>query len=213
MRLGLVVVGIAFLAVAAASATSLYLWPRTPSTQEITTELPVTFSAPNQTREALLSGTSEPAGSFTLDWQASAPFDVELFNAPGCARASVACEKTPAVAEWPANLSGHYEADGALAYPYLVVWTEKGPADASLQATAESVAQVSSTAPAWTSVVTDVALASLGSVGALSLFLGLFLRGGVFARGSDQGGVTGPRTGSPDGEDGSPRPGPPSPGR
>ncbi|MCI4358397.1 MAG: hypothetical protein L3J95_03160 [Thermoplasmata archaeon] len=227
MRPGLVVIGVAFLAVAAVSATSLFLWPNTPSTRTVTTEVPSTASGPNETREALLVGTNSTSGTFTLDWQSTGPFRVVLYDVPGCASAASACARGSPLASWPGNLSGHFRADGPLAFPYLLVWTDRSGSVGSLQATAESVAEVTTPAPVWATLATVGALGSLGAVGVVAFFLGVFLRSGVYRRPGaadasrrpavereriPSDGPTGPKTGFPADGAGPPRPGPPSPG-
>lgn len=228
MRPWLVLIGVAFLVVAGMSTTSLWLWPSTGSTRSIATEVPPTPSALNQTRSALLTGVNSSDGSFTLDWQSSGTFDVELYQAPGCGTATVACAQGPAIAHWPANQTGRYQSRGALSYPYLLVWTARiGPTD-TFQAVAESLSQAPPPEPVWGELATYGSLAALGAVGAIALFLGVFLSGGIYRRGprdprgSDEGArrvgddplsATDPRRGSLADADAPPPPRPPSPDR
>jgi hypothetical protein len=222
-----VVIGVAFLAVVAVSATSLYLWPNSDSSRNITTDVPLTSSGPNETREALLVGTNTSSGTFTVSWQSTGAFEVALYDAPTCESASPVCVVGTPIAHWASNESGRWGTQGHLVFPYLLVWTDRVAPAAALQAVSESTAQVSNPAPVWATLATIGALVSLGAVGVLAFFLGLFLRGGVYRRpprdppGSptepqvsrgEVEGATAPRTGSPGGAVGPPRPGPSAPG-
>ncbi len=218
------VVGVAFLAVAAASATSLYLWPTTSgSTRTTTTDVPPTLSGPSQTREALLVGMNTSSGSFTVSWQSSVRFEVTLYAAYTCSSAGPDCRYGPQIAEWPSNVTGRWGAHGDLQFPYLLVWSVVGGIPGSLQASSISTFAVSSAPPVWATLATIGALVSVGAVGVIAFFLGVFLRGGVYQRPprrppgnwpepSPTEGLTDPRTGSPDDAGGSPPRGPPARG-
>ncbi len=223
MRPGLVVVGAAFLAVAAASATALVLTPTDPSAPSaITSDVPMTASTPNQTRMVLLSGTNGSASSFTVRWHSTERFQVELYEAPLCETASLSCVSGGAIAVWPSNLSGNWTTTGWISFPFLLEWTDASGTAGLLGANATCLWVVHWDDPIWSGWVETASTGALAFIGAIVVFLGVFVRGGIYRRpprsGEDgsaagEGALTAPRTGSPDGGSGSPRRGPSAPPR
>lgn len=221
MRAGLVGIGALFLAVATVSGGVLYLTPLPQAGQTITSEFPSIPSSPNQTRMVLIPGPSDRSAGFTFTWQATQPYDVELYEAPGCLNASLGCASGPAVVTWTGNVSGRYATNGEITFPYLLVWTDRSTSTALLGATATCIWNVAPTASIWTLVAEMGAAGALAIVGGVILFLGLFVRSGVYRRSAppapppepDGTELTAPRTGSLAAGAEPPRPGPPAPVR
>jgi hypothetical protein len=230
VRPALVAVGVVFVAVAVVSVASVMIVPPAPQDQVLSTQVPALESGPNQTRQVLLDGTNTSDGSFDLSWKSTGPVLVELYGASGCGSGGVGCAGSPALAHWPRNASGTWTASGQLLYPYLLVWVDVGSSGISFQATGISHAISRPALPMLTLVLSEASAAALAIVGAVSIFLGLFLRSGVYrtrpppdltpaedsatsGAGAPGDPVTGPRTGPSADGSGPPRPGPPARGR
>jgi hypothetical protein len=226
VRTGLVALGTALLAVAVLSATSLYFLPGPPAVRTVTSEVPMIESGPNQTRMVLLQGANGTA-SFNVQWQSTADFEVSLYNVPGCASANITCASDPPLASWASGRSGNFTVSGRMVFPFLLVWTDRAGTFASLQATSVCSWNVPASMSLWSSLAADVAAGTLGCIGAVLLFLGLFVRSGVYREDRLPGGprpapadpdgfgeeLTAPRRGSPDAGSATPLREPPSPDR
>jgi hypothetical protein len=228
VRPGLVVVGIAFIAVAAASAGVALLLPPAPGNLEVSTQVPGIALEPGEAHGVLLAGTNSSDGSFSVSWQSSSPVSSSLYEGAGCGAVGPGCARTDLVASWPANSSGHFGQSGSMVFPYLLVLTDTGGAEVTAQVSAVSHASVPATTSMLALVLPLVSAVALGLVGAVGLFFGLFLRPNVYRaprrlvsqHADDAAGiadsyrpVTAPRTGSSDGGSGPPPPGPPARGR
>jgi hypothetical protein len=226
VRTGLVALGTALLAVAVLSASSLYFLPGPPAVRTVTSEIPTIESGPNQTRMVLLLGANGTA-QFTVQWQSTADFQVTLYNVPGCGSANLTCASDPPIASWASSRSGNYTLSGRMAFPFLLVWTDRAGSFASLQATSVCSWNVPASTSLWSALAADVAAGSLGCIGAVLLFLGLFVRSGVYREDRLPGGprpapedpdgfgdeLTAPRRGSPGVESAGPLREPPAPDR
>jgi len=179
VRTGLVVVGIAFLVLAGATVTVVNLLPSTTEVQDRSSLVPQPFSA-DGSGAALLPGADSASGSFTLRWSSTAAVSVWVYRAPGCERVSNACASGPAVANWTRALSGTWSTTGAVAFPFMLVWAGGGSGAGNISASGVQNIQVKTPMALVDTLVIDGAAIALGIVGAVALFLGLFLRGGVY---------------------------------
>jgi hypothetical protein len=121
--------------------------------------------------------------AFAVSWHASAQVSGVLSEPSGCRGTPTSCATGSVLVRWGPNGSGAWAIPDAGTFPMLLKFTNSGPAPASV-----AVSVVASTAPPtvlapWVSASALISSATLGAVGALALFLGLFLRGGVFRPG------------------------------
>jgi hypothetical protein len=222
VRPGLLAVGTAFLAVAVALTAAFYALPVPQKEHETATEVPPVDTNPNGTLSVLLSGTNSSTGSFNLTWGASRPVDVELYDVPGCTSPGAGCPRSDPVASWTSQSSGAYTWTGPVAFPYLLVWTDKQRETIALWASAVAQQTQPGSFPILMDLLVDAAVLALATTGALAIFLGSFLKAGYRPPRGPMGpgraprtiegdGVTDPRTDSPSDAAGSLRPGPTAP--
>ena len=180
MRPGLVVIGTLLLVLAVAAVSVVMLTPPgTHETRNVWT-VPTAELLAGATNFALLPGDNTSDAELSVSWSGTVPTEVRLFEVPGCAAPSLSCARgTPAHA-WSAALSGNWSERGSLVFPFLVVWNTSAPTAGTWGLTAvESISTPVSTG-LWSTLVIDAASAALGVVGAVAVFLGLFLRGGAY---------------------------------
>ena len=181
MRPGLVFVGGVLVLLGVATIATFTLLP---SVSHNTTEfvtLPQSFAA-HGSGLALLSGDDSDAGTLSVSWRSSAPVNVSLYPAAGCRVAALACATGPATTSWSAVSAGNWSTSGRLAFPYLLVWTGAGPSGGNLTASGTETRDVPVTPPLLTTLLIDGAGGVLAVIGGIAVFLGLFLRGGVYER-------------------------------
>ena len=179
MRPGLVTVGVAFLVLGAGTLASIYLLPMQPTTDQQATVVPTGFVAGHGGGQASLSGTDSAGASFRVQWSSSVNLSVALYDAPGCS-SSGSCVLTNPVMNWPGNTSGDVTVTGALAFPFILVWSNPGASSGSFQAQAVETYHAHGSLPTLTLLLIDGTAGTLILVGGIGLFLGLFLRGGVY---------------------------------
>ena len=180
MRPGLVVVGTLLLVLAVAAVSVVMLTP--PGTRETRNvwTVPTEELIAGATNFALFPGSNASDADLSVSWSGTVPTAVRFYEAPGCAAPSLTCARgTPAHA-WPAALSGNWSEHGSLVLPFLVVWNTSAPTAGTWGLTAVESISTPVSPGLWSTVVIDAASAALGVVGAVALFLGLFLRGGAF---------------------------------
>jgi hypothetical protein len=179
MRRGLVVLGglLAVLGVAALLAFNLI--PTTSERREGYSTAPQPYG-PNATGSTLLPGTDADRGTFSISWRATAPIDVTLYPAAGCTEPSASCATGPAVATWKALTSGAWSVSGGLHFPYLIAWSESSSNVGNFTASGVESTDVTVPPNVLDTLLVDGAAASLAVIGGIAVFLGLFLRSGVY---------------------------------
>jgi hypothetical protein len=141
-----------------------------------------TGSLPPDTPEyALLQGSNSSSGAMTISWSGSVTTSVRVYEAPGCRAASLACAQGAPIHSWSVALSGSWSSNGPLVFPYLVIWNTTDPNGGTWGLTAVETQTTSIPTALWQTAVIDAAGAALAVIGAVALFLGLFLRGGAFS--------------------------------
>jgi hypothetical protein len=181
VRRGLVVIGLTFAVVGAGMFTSFYLFSSTEPAETLTSSVSASFLAPNQTEVWTLSAVVTGAGVLALSWTSTAPANVSFWKATPCTAASGLCPVEPAIVTWASNLTGHWKGSGSVGSSYLLGVTGKVPADLDFYAAFTE----SYPGPAFDPGAPGLVLLTIGSVlllgtGAVGVFLGLFLPGGVY---------------------------------
>ncbi|MCI4340507.1 MAG: hypothetical protein L3K06_04930 [Thermoplasmata archaeon] len=180
MRPGLVIVGALLLVLAVAAIGVVTFAPN--GTHEVRNSLaiPVQDLLPNATNFALLTGANASDGTFSISWSSTIPSDVALFQAPGCRSAALACASGPAVQVWTQSHGGNWSVSGSLGFPYLILWNTSSPIAGTWGLTGTETTTTSLTPGVFQTLVIDLAGGALAVVGAVAVFLGLFLRGGAY---------------------------------
>ncbi|HXQ94574.1 MAG TPA: hypothetical protein VN864_05330 [Thermoplasmata archaeon] len=215
MRPWLVLVGAAFLVVGGGALGALLLLPAPTVAQQVTSQDSGVPTLPGATESFALASTSVAHGTLKLDWSASGPVKVQLASG-NCPLGTGGC---PVLRTWASNASGAFSITGPLVAAYTLTWTT--PLKEWANVTIDSSVTWNVGAPvSFGQGIAEVASGLLAAVGAVGLFLGLFLRGdfrrppAVVSRHADDaegvGGAIGPRTGPSADGSGPPRPGPPS---
>lgn len=218
MRPWLVVIGAAFVLVGAASLGGLLiLAPPSSVEQEATEQLVADFTPADGFAMFLISGASHPHGTFTLHWNATGPIAAEL-NTGSCSVHATGCNGT-VLKDWGTARNGTFVVAGALGADFVLSWTTAPTVTAVVNASSLVEWDVGSSL-SIVDLFAEVASGLLAAVGAVALFLGLFLRGGfrgpprIVSRSADDAAAlsraTGPRTATTDDGSGPPRRGPPA---
>ncbi|MFZ1024511.1 MAG: hypothetical protein WAN87_10310 [Thermoplasmata archaeon] len=119
-------------------------------------------------------------GSLELNWTSVQPLTFALYHPTLCSRFP-ACPLGTPVMTWTSMVSGYWSTSGSLSFPYLLNITNTAGAPASfLAAFTESFTVHTGPIPPVTELFVYTGGAILTVIGALAVFLGLFLRGGVY---------------------------------
>jgi hypothetical protein len=211
MRTGLVAVGAAFSLVGAAVIVGI-LYPGDDPTVERTSSADVDgLAAGSGVPFVLPAPPAEPA-TLTLTWEATAGpatggahVNVSFYSAYACPPATTPCRDTPALASWNLTNTGLWSASGGSATMFMLYVDAPGSGNASINFSATLVEQYHAgplALPTLAFAFTMVGGGLLTGVGAVALYLGLFLPGGVYGpRGGDRalGDLPGERELGPEG--------------
>lgn len=221
MRPGLVVVGGLLVTLGASALASIYvLAPPAPTTTTSITGAPVSVPARQEASTPPISLVTSGAATLRVTWQSTTDVNASLTAGTACAGLPPACGTADTLASGGGR-SALWVVGSPGRGPIYITWYNNGSVAASVRYTiAETVASPDQL-PAVVQLLVDIALGSLTAIGGLALFLGLFLRGGVYRRpaplvsrsaddaeaiaGDPSGGApppTGPRTGSSGGGSG-----------
>ena len=189
MRVGLVAVGTAFAVVGAAVIVGITYPSDIPTVTRSSSASVEGLSGGDWKPFVLLASTSDPA-TLTLSWSATAgPADdqthvnVSLYSAHPCPPATEPCASDPALMTWNSTGLGHWSDSRAAGSLYLLFVDVFGPTNISVNFTATFTEQyrVGPIAlPIVPFTVTMVGGGLLTGMGAVALYLGLFLPAGVY---------------------------------
>jgi hypothetical protein len=229
----LVAVGIGLLVLTIGAFVSLYLplGPGPSTTVHTFTSLPAFAPARTAGSSPAIAVTNVGSASLHLTWKSTVPLNVSLGTSPPCG-GGLPCPP-PAHAplvSWQGVLTGDWNYSGTVSGPLYLQWYNPGGSGGSISFTLRETVIQGSSYSSITSLLVDASLLVLSAIGAIAVFLGLFLRSGVYrgpaplvSHGPDdaeevahQGptGPTGPRTGpSVGGSEGPPRTPAAPPGR
>ncbi|MCI4372380.1 MAG: hypothetical protein L3K02_01860 [Thermoplasmata archaeon] len=186
VRTGLVVIGVALAVVGAGLTLSAFFEPGAPSQTQVN---PLT--APNlqpglpRTMVVWLENTS--SGTLELNWVSSSDVNVSVYRGTNCGFVTsntvvIYCPSGPALASWPSNSSGHWNISGAISFPLLLNLDNLGSKVVNVNAVFDEVwASTSPSVPTWVFVSTLAGGVACISLGAVAVFLGIFLKGGVYS--------------------------------
>jgi hypothetical protein len=175
VRPWLVIVGIIFLTLAIGTASTIYF-----AGQGNPIRSTVPFGAtllllPGETETLSPQGSNGTAEHFSFMWHSTVSINVTLQSPAGCTTASGPCWSTSILASWDAT-SGSWASAGPFHYPLQCLLMNPE----NVSATATVSASATSTHPAHLSLLIELVLGAgaggLAVVGAVAVFLGLFLR-------------------------------------
>jgi hypothetical protein len=187
VRTGLVIVGVTLLIVGAGVTLSAFFEPGAPALSKVN-PLAAANLEPGLPRTMIVWLQNTSSGTLQLNWVSSSNVNVSVYRATNCAflgDASQAkyCPAGPAVVSWPSNSSGHWSTSGAIAFPFLLNLQNTGAKVANVSAVFdESWASTSPPVPTWIFLSTLAGGIACISLGGVAIFLGLFLRSGVYDR-------------------------------
>lgn len=218
-------VGAAFAVVGAAVLVGV-LTPGDNPTVSRTNVADVQGLSPGTWRPVALPATAASSASLTLNWYATtgkpgtlASVNVSLYAAHACPPSTIPCEDQPALRYWNGTSAGLWQRTGSAGSMYLLYVDAPGNQNVSDNVSATFVEQYHLSnlpLPLIPFAIVLVGGGLLAGVGAVGLYLGLFLPSGVYdapAEGSDdtdldpiprdasEGVEGGPPTGTPDRED------------
>jgi len=190
VRTGLVAVGAAFAVVGAAVIVGV-LYPGDEPTVTRTSSATADGMAGGSWRPFVLPAYASDPASVLVQWYATtglldlpAQVNVSLYAGRMCPPATEPCPELPALAVWNGSGPGHWSASGTTGSMYLLLVTCLGGSGVSVNFTATLVEQYlvsSRPLPMLPFAFTIIGGGLLAGVGAVALYLGLFLPEGVYA--------------------------------
>ncbi len=173
-------VGIGTALVIIGIGTLVFLLTIPPTSQTSITTFELTVPAHNgESLPLWMQNTSD--GTLSLNWNSSSfPVTVTLYHPTGCAQLPD-CPSGGAIATWTAKTGGQWSTTGSISFPYLLNISNDGVNAVPFHAGfTESFTVHSSLIPPVTELLVYAGGAILIVIGALGVFLGLFLRAGVY---------------------------------
>ena len=183
MRPGLVIAGGLIVTLAAGAFVSLVVVPPPGASRTVSvTGPPVRFFANSSGLTPGLPLVDSSTASIRVSWQSSVPLRVALgatFYSSSCSPLGPNCS-IEVLAIWPHNATGIWSFTGPVSGKMYLAWTSGGGSAGLMTYGLTETTAGTVTLPPLTAIIVDSALLSLAIVGVLALFLGLFLRGGVY---------------------------------
>jgi hypothetical protein len=177
VRPWLVVIGTALLLVGAGIFALLLALPPTSQTT-ITTFQGDIGGSDGVSIPLWIHNTSQ--GKLQLSWSSDAPLSVDLYHPDYCPQFP-SCSLGDPLVSWTSEVSESWSMSGPLTFPYLLNLSNSGGTPVSFHvAFTENYTVHSGVIPPVTELFIYTGGAILIVIGALGVFLGLFLRGGVY---------------------------------
>ena len=182
MRKGLLIVGLGVAIVGATFIATLVSLPPPPSQISAST-LDFPYILTNSSKTSKITPADAPSATMYFSWVSDYSIAVSLYDAVPCAPGNRSCTSTPALVSWVENSSGDWNSSGRVDLPVYVVLTNNGSTPVTVSGTVVAT-YVPSTPylPTWSLVALVTGAIVLLGIGAVAIFLGLFLPGGVYAR-------------------------------
>ncbi len=172
-------VGGVFLALAVGGLVALFLIPIPTPTVTDTSSTSWT-AGPRSANSTEILGPSYLNAAFEVHWQSSVPLTVRLYASGGCAPGSPGCPDWQLVVTFNNTSGGNWSTPGPVRFPYLVAWSNPANAAGTVVLTTMTTESGSAGLAPLSEILLGLGVGALGFVGGLALFLGLFLRGGVY---------------------------------
>ena len=182
MRPGLVAVGGALVLLGGGILASVYLVPTPGPTNQYAFSDPVQVVRAHATWSVLLNGINDSGASVTVRWSSSQSLAGSLYTHLTCTPSVPPCPGPKLLAQWTSGVSGVWTAPGPSSFPYRLNLTNAGSAPANATVAWSETIPSAFHLPALTALLVDAGSATLMGIGGVAVFLGLFLRGGVYRR-------------------------------
>lgn len=180
VRPGLVAIGLAIAFVGAGLGGSLVLLPSgTNETVSSTITLGVLPGAPSNWTINL---TQNSGSSLVVSWTTTAAANVTLWGLGACPSGTGLCPVSPAIESWTTAATGRWSTSGPLGPGLLVSVTDAAGRSISFSGTATEGYPTKGTTSLPVETLEIAAAAVLLLIGGVAVFLGLFLRSGVYGR-------------------------------
>lgn len=179
MRVGLVAIGLAFALVGAAVIVGI-LYPGDNPTVERTGSGAVPDLPGGEWRPICFPDSAESPATLTISWSSSAPANVSWYAVAVCPTSTTV---GPPLLAWVDQIGGRWSGSGQTAALYELVVEAGGSRSTTLNFSATFTEQYHSgelTLPAIPFAITMVGGSLLTGIGAVVLYLGLFLPAGVY---------------------------------
>lgn len=136
----------------------------------------------NASRGVPVPVTDGASSVFSFDWVASSAAEASLWPAVSCGAAVGACPTTELpVVHWNATTHGDWTTHGDLpSYYLLTIWAAAKSSVNFTGQVAETYSAPSLAIPTWAEISVIVGGVVLLGIGAMALFLGLFLRTSIY---------------------------------
>ncbi len=182
MRKGLLIVGLGVAIVGATFIATLVSLPPPPS-QIAASTLDFPYILDNSSKTSKISPADASSATVYFSWVSDYPIAVSLYDGVPCALGNRTCPPTPALVSWAENSSGDWNSSGRVNLPVYVVLINNGSTPVTVSGTVVAT-YVPSTPylPTWSLVALVTGAIVLLGIGAVAIFLGLFLPGGVYTR-------------------------------
>ena len=179
MRLGLLVVGIVIGIVGGGVIASMFFLPGA-TTETKLGSVTVPELGPAESQTDLIEGNDVGSGTLAIAWTSTSIVSVELYRTVPCGSPPGVCAVGAAVARWNATESGRWSETGDLSFPFMFAVQDVGQVMITLEGTVVEMYPFGGL-PTWAFLSFIAGGGVLIGIGALAVFFGLFLRGGVYA--------------------------------
>jgi hypothetical protein len=181
VRTGLVAIGVALTVVGAGVSLAAFLeGPATSQTQLAPFSVSSLPAGAATTDVLWMQNTS--SGSLEIDWVSATPMNVTFYLGGVCQMSERICPAKNAITSWTDSSVGRWTIAGVLTFPYLLNFDNVGGKRANVTGSAVETYSTGAVAPpTWAFVAELAGGISCISIGAVALYLGLFLRDGVYA--------------------------------
>jgi hypothetical protein len=181
VRKGLLIVGIGVAIVGSTFIATIISLPPPPSQMSAAT-LDVPYLLDNSTATSRISPASAPSANIYLSWVSDYPIAVSLYDRLPCAPQGPSCTPTAPLVSWTRNASGNWSSSGGIDLPVYVVLTNNGSTPATVSGTIVATYVPSAPyLPTWSLIALVTGALVLLGIGAVAIFLGLFLRAGIYS--------------------------------
>ncbi len=150
-------------------------------TPTVTNTSTLRWSAPaGSSNSTELTGPAYLDAGLDLRWSSSAAITLRVYTSNGCTPGVGGCPAWQLVASTANGTSGEWTSSGPLRFPFLISWGNPGPTAASVLLTTVTTQAGSAALSPLSELLLGLGVGALAFVGGLALFLGFFLRGGVY---------------------------------
>lgn len=171
------------LTLGAGALASLYvLAAPAPTTTTSITGPPVVVPARQEASTPTISLVTSGSATLRVTWQSTVEVNASLTAGKACAGIPPSCGATQVLASG-AGSTAVWVVGSPGRGPVYITWYDAGSVAGTVRYTVAETVASPNQLPTLTLLLVDIGLGSLTAIGGLALFLGLFLRGGIYRRG------------------------------